>query len=76
MLTRTGCETVNFFRFFVILVRISPNFAHLLSQKFFFKKLILNISDVFMADEAPFIGNTPADPLAQAIAKVTVPKKS
>ena len=29
-----------------------------------------------MADKAPFIGNTPSDPAAQAIAKSTAPKKS
>ena len=27
-------------------------------------------------DKAPYIGNTPSDPAAQAITKATVPKKS
>ena len=62
MLARTVCETAltramfarssNFFLdFFGILVQIWPNLAHLLGQIFSFKKIILNIYAIFMADD-------------------------
>ena len=84
MLARTVCETALARAKFVRNSKIFPffcdsraNFAHQQAKKSFSKKLILNISAVFMADdEAFFIANTPADPTTQAIAKSTAPKKS
>ena len=76
----SSCKTVNFFRFFVILVQILPNFAHLLNKK----KFLLKINFINFEYFCRFYGRRRnsfhckyhADPAAQAIAKATVPKKS